>query len=73
MDAIYNLVELTRTMMSAWPGLTFLKHSWGGLHEWRERCRLRTRLCDLSERELHDIGITRGEVDYVAANRSKES
>ena len=70
MDAICNLVELTQTMVSTRLGLTFLKRSWGTLLEWRERCRLRARLYDLSDRELHDIGTTRGEIDYVASNRS---
>ena len=27
-------------------------------------------LNDLSDRELTDIGIARGEIDYIAANRS---
>jgi uncharacterized protein YjiS (DUF1127 family) len=72
MDAIYNLVELAQTMVSARLGLSFLGRSWGALLEWRERCRLRARLYDLSDRELRDIGITRGEVEYVAANRSKD-
>lgn len=72
MDAIYNLVELTQTMASARLGSTFWKRAWTGLLEWRERYRLRARLYDLSERELRDIGITRGEVEYLAANRSKD-
>ena len=72
MDAIYNLVELTQTLVSERPGLTFLKRSWGALLEWRERCKLRARLYDLTDRELRDIGITRGEVEYVAGNRSKD-
>jgi uncharacterized protein YjiS (DUF1127 family) len=38
--------------------------------EWRERRKLRANLYDLSDRELQDIGIARGEVDYVASNRS---
>jgi uncharacterized protein YjiS (DUF1127 family) len=71
MDAIYNVVELTQTMVSARFGLTFLKRSWGALLEWRERCRLRARLYDLSDRELRDIGTTRGEIDYVASNRTR--
>jgi uncharacterized protein YjiS (DUF1127 family) len=72
MDAIYNLVEFTQTMVSARLGLTFLKRSWRALLEWREGCTLRARLYDLSDRELRDIGITRGEVEHVAANRSKD-
>ena len=29
-------------------------------------------LCNLSDRELMDIGITRGEIDYVASNRDTD-
>jgi uncharacterized protein YjiS (DUF1127 family) len=69
MDAIYSLVELTQTLVPARLGLTFLKSSWGALLEWRKRQRLRATLYDLSDRELMDIGTTRGEIDYVASNR----
>jgi uncharacterized protein YjiS (DUF1127 family) len=34
----------------------------------RQRARLRAALFDLNDRELCDIGITRGEIDYVAAS-----
>jgi uncharacterized protein YjiS (DUF1127 family) len=40
------------------------------LRKWRQRERLRTEFCNLSDRELMDIGITRGEIDYLASNRS---
>ena len=43
---------------------------WDAFQEWRKRDRLRTHLCRLTDRELIDIGITRGEIDYVASNRS---
>jgi Domain of unknown function (DUF1127). len=33
---------------------------------------LRADLCYLSDFELNDIGITRGEIDYVVSNRSIE-
>ena len=42
---------------------------WDAFQQWRKRQTLRTRLCQLTERELTDIGITRGEIDYVASNR----
>jgi uncharacterized protein YjiS (DUF1127 family) len=48
---------------------SFFKRSWGACQERRERQRLRLALCDLSDRELMDIGTTRGEIDYVASNR----
>jgi uncharacterized protein YjiS (DUF1127 family) len=72
MDAIYNLVELTQTFMPARLGLTFLKGSWGALLEWRKRQRLRATLYGLSDRELLDIGTTRGEINFVASNRDMD-
>jgi uncharacterized protein YjiS (DUF1127 family) len=47
-----------------------LETYWNAFQEWRKRRRLQTTLCDLNDRELHDIGIARGEIDYVASNRS---
>ncbi|WP_234684497.1 DUF1127 domain-containing protein [Bradyrhizobium monzae] len=46
------------------------KAYWAALQERRERARLRTVLYDLSDGELRDIGISRGEIDYAASNRS---
>ena len=46
-----------------------LEKYWDAFLEWRKRQRLRATLCDLSDRELMDIGTTRGEIDYVASNR----
>ena len=43
---------------------------WDAFQEWRKREKLRTRLCLLTDSELMDIGITRGEIDHVASNRS---
>ena len=40
------------------------------IQEWRKYEKLRARLYDLTDQELMDIGISRGEIDYVAANRS---
>ena len=47
-----------------------LETYWNAFQEWRKRRRLRANLCDLSDRELMDIGTTRGEIDYIASNRS---
>jgi uncharacterized protein YjiS (DUF1127 family) len=43
-----------------------LEAYWNAFREWRKRKRLRATLDDLSDRELTDIGIGRGEIDYVA-------
>jgi len=42
-----------------------LEAYWNTFQAWRKRERLRARLDDLSDRELRDIGIARGEIDYV--------
>jgi uncharacterized protein YjiS (DUF1127 family) len=46
-----------------------LETYWNAFQEWRKREKLRTRLCRLTDSELADIGITRGEIDYVASHR----
>ena len=50
-----------------------LEAYWDAFREWRKRERLRTQLCRLTDGELMDIGITRGEIDYVATNRAIDS
>ena len=47
-----------------------LEAYWNAFQEWRKREKLRTELCRLTDNKLADIGITRGEIDYVASNRS---
>ena len=46
-----------------------LEAYWNAFLEWRKRDRLRTQLCHLTDSELADIGITRGDIDYVASHR----
>ena len=47
-----------------------LETYWNAFQEWRKRERQRTQLSRLTDSELVDIGITRGEIDYVVSNRS---
>jgi len=47
-----------------------LEAYWNTFQAWRKREKLRTELCRLTDSGLADIGITRGEIDYVASNRS---
>ncbi|RZN10802.1 hypothetical protein CWO91_11410 [Bradyrhizobium genosp. SA-3] len=49
---------------------SFFRRYWGAFLERRNRQSLRATLLDLSDRELMDIGTTRGEIDYVASHRS---
>jgi uncharacterized protein YjiS (DUF1127 family) len=54
------------------PGLSILARIRDVLLEWLERDALRARLGGLSDQELLDIGIARGEIDYVASNRATD-
>ena len=47
---------------------SFFKAYWRALQEWRRRKRARAELFGFSDRELMDIGVTRGEIDYVTSN-----
>jgi uncharacterized protein YjiS (DUF1127 family) len=69
MSTTYGATGLRQTAASTRHILSFFRRYWGSFQERRKRQRLRATLCDLSDRELMDIGTTRGEIDYVASNR----
>jgi uncharacterized protein YjiS (DUF1127 family) len=60
--------ELKRATRSTQRVSNFLGGCWAAFRQWRERDRLRNELYSLNDRELMDIGITRGEIDYFASN-----
>jgi uncharacterized protein YjiS (DUF1127 family) len=49
-----------------------LETYWNAVQEWRKRRRVLANLCQLSDRELMDIGTTRGENDYVASHQDRD-
>ena len=57
--------RLPLELASTWsiPGL--LARYWRALQDWRWRHGPQIALRDLSDRELMDIGLTRGEIDYI--------
>jgi uncharacterized protein YjiS (DUF1127 family) len=69
MSTTYGATGLGQIAVSTRRVSSFLKRYWDTFQEWRQRQRLGATLYDLSDRELMDIGITRGEIDYVASNR----
>ena len=69
MSTVYGATELRPDDRIERRVSSSLENYWGAFQEWRKRERLRANLCDLSDRELMDIGTTRGEIDYVASNR----
>jgi len=56
------------TAASTWSVLGLLKRYWRAYQERRQS--LRATLQDLSDRELMDIGLTRGEIDYLTPERA---
>ena len=68
----FSAVSSRQPFAPARLGLILLKSCWAAFCEWRAREKLVVRLYELSDWELHDIGITRGEVNYIASHRSIE-
>jgi uncharacterized protein YjiS (DUF1127 family) len=69
MSTTYGATGLGQTTVCTRRFSSFFKTYWDAFQERRKRQRLRFILCDLSDRELMDIGTTRGEIDYVALNQ----
>jgi uncharacterized protein YjiS (DUF1127 family) len=72
MSTTYSTTNLAQTTASTPRVSSAFKNFWGAFQEWRKWERLRVDLCNLSDRELMDIGIARGEIDYVASNRDAD-
>lgn len=73
MSTTYSTTWLERTSASTRYASNLIGKYWDAFQERRDRLKLRSALSDLSDRELHDIGISRGEVDYVASNRTVDT
>ena len=58
-----------RTSASTRNVFGFIWKCWNALQERRARQKLRATLSDLSDRELRDIGLSHGEIDYAASHR----
>ncbi len=71
MGTIHEAAELQQ-VTTRQPVYSPLEAYWAAFREWRKRARLRADLVGLSDRELTDIGISRGEIDYVASHRRSD-
>ena len=65
MSTIHETTEL-RQVTARRQVFSPLEIYWAAFKEWRKRARLQADLTDLSDHELMDIGISRGEIDYVS-------
>jgi uncharacterized protein YjiS (DUF1127 family) len=70
MSTIYGTTKRGPTAAKRQVYYSPLEQYWDAFQKWRKRERLRSELCRLTDSELADIGMTRGEIDYVASNRS---
>jgi uncharacterized protein YjiS (DUF1127 family) len=70
MNTAHGATALGQTTVSTRRVSSFFKRYWGAFQERRKRERVRADLSYLNDLELKDIGITRGEIDYVASNRT---
>jgi uncharacterized protein YjiS (DUF1127 family) len=70
MNTGHGVIGLDRKTRSKERVFGFFKGYWAALQERRKREKLLADLTYLNDFELKDIGITRGEIDYVASNRS---
>ena len=70
MNTGHSAAALGQTTTSTQRAYSFLRRYWEAFQERRKRERLRADLSCLNDFELQDIGISRGEIDYVASNRS---
>ena len=68
MNTTFGTIKLAQTA-SRRHVIGFFARHWEAFHERRTRSKLHAALSDLSTRELQDIGIARGDIDYVVANR----
>jgi len=68
MNTTHNTTGLTQPSASTQRVSSFFENCWRAFQEWRKRDRLRAEFHGLNDRELMDIGITRGEIDYLASN-----
>ena len=50
---------------------SYLRSCLVALQEWRERGRLEVELCSLSDAALMDLGVARGEIEFLITDREK--
>jgi uncharacterized protein YjiS (DUF1127 family) len=69
MTIAHSAVDLRQTTTSG-KRASSLKSCWRAFQAWRERERIRAELYSFSDRDLRDIGITHGEIDYFVSNHT---
>jgi uncharacterized protein YjiS (DUF1127 family) len=68
MTTIHSAAEFVETAKLTTRIPAFLRRCWHALQKRRKRARLRAALYALPERDLRDVGISFGEIEYLAFN-----
>ena len=73
MNTTFSTTGLAQTAASTRRVFSPFRRYWGSFQEWRKERRKRQReraeLYRLNDWELMDMGMTRGEIEYVVSNR----
>jgi uncharacterized protein YjiS (DUF1127 family) len=69
MSTIYVTTAFGRTTTPMRRALSVFEKCLNMLYEWHQRNALRGVMYNLSDRELQDVGMTRGEIEYVTRSR----
>lgn len=70
MSTTHGTTWLERTSVSTRHVSSFIWKYWDAFQERRERQKLRATLSNFTDRELVDISIARGEIDYITSHQS---
>ena len=63
-----TITALGQSVVSTRQVAGFIRRCWDALQERRKREKVRAALYGLNDRDLKDIGIAHGEIEYVASN-----
>ena len=63
MNTTFSAAGLRQATASTQCVSSFLRSCWVAFQGWRQREGLQDELCNLSDRALTDIGVTRGEIE----------
>jgi uncharacterized protein YjiS (DUF1127 family) len=65
-----STMTVAPTVVSTRPFAGFPEQCRKAFREWRERRKVCAALLDLNSNDLKDMGIARGDIEYVACNRA---
>jgi uncharacterized protein YjiS (DUF1127 family) len=70
MSTVQQITNLRHSCATDRRAYSSLEAYWNAFLIWRKRRRLQSELYSLTDSELRDIGITRGEIDYISSKAS---